>query len=83
MLQTIRTPDVDYDHKSQLQEYVQAHQRVMPQYRIINESGPDHDKTFIVQLKVKDLKTEGVGKSKKLAEQDAARKALEILKSDT
>ncbi|MGD2269165.1 MAG: ribonuclease III [Desulfobacterales bacterium] len=82
MLQTMRTPDTDYDHKSQLQEYVQAHQWVMPQYRIIDERGPDHDKTFVVQLKVKNFKTEGAGKSKKLAEQDAARKALKILKSD-
>mgnify|MGYP003566018923 CR=1 FL=1 len=48
-------------------------------YRIIQEFGPDHDKTFTVQLKVQDIIAEGVGKSKKLAEQDAARKALDIL----
>ena len=83
LLENIHTPAASYDYKSQLQEYVQAHQRVMPQYHVINESGPDHDKTFIVQLEVKALKTEGVGKSKKLAEQDAARNALEILKTDT
>ncbi|MBU0987699.1 MAG: ribonuclease III, partial [Proteobacteria bacterium] len=45
-----------------------------------HESGPDHDKTFRVQLKLKDLQTHGEGKSKKTAEQDAAQKALEILK---
>jgi dsRNA-specific ribonuclease len=55
---------------------------MIPIYRIIHESGPDHDKTFRVQLKVGQLQTEGVGKSKKAAEQDAARKGLEILKSD-
>ncbi|UCH24027.1 MAG: ribonuclease III [Deltaproteobacteria bacterium] len=83
LLEDIQTPAVYYDYKSQLQEYVQAHQRLVPQYRVMDESGPDHDKTFVVQLQVKDLRTEGVGKSKKLAEQDAASKALEILKSDT
>jgi ribonuclease III len=82
LLETLHSPAESYDYKSQLQEYVQAHQRVMPQYSIINESGPDHDKTFIVQLEVKALKTEGVGKSKKLAEQDAAKNALEILQDD-
>lgn len=80
--ETIQSPAAGYDYKSQLQEYVQAHQGVIPQYHVIAESGPDHDKTFIVQLAVKALKTEGVGKSKKLAEQDAARNALEILKAD-
>ncbi len=82
LLQTVQSPAADYDHKSQLQEHVQAHRHTMPQYHVINESGPDHDKTFVVQLTVKELKTEGIGKSKKLAEQDAARKALEILKPD-
>jgi ribonuclease-3 len=83
LLETIHTPASGYDYKSRLQEYVQAHQRAMPQYQIINESGPDHDKTFIVQLEVKAFKTEGVGKSKKLAEQDAALNALKILKAET
>jgi len=53
---------------------------MVPSYTVINESGPDHDKNFTVQLTVKELKTEGVGKSIKIAEQDAAKRALEILK---
>jgi ribonuclease-3 len=83
LLTAIHSPAVNYDYKSQLQELVQLSRQVMPQYNIISESGPDHDKTFLVQLKVQEIKTEGIGKSKKLAEQDAARKAFEILKSDT
>ncbi len=71
---------VNLDYKSQLQELVQMTHKVIPPYRIIDESGPDHDKTFIVQLKIQDLSAEGTGKSKKLAEQDAARKALELLR---
>jgi ribonuclease III len=67
------------DFKSLLQERVQIHRQQMPVYSVIGESGPDHDKTFSVRLTVLGLVTEGCGKSKKQAEQDAARIALEIL----
>jgi ribonuclease-3 len=70
------------DYKSQLQERVQVGHGVIPDYSIIREEGPDHDKTFWVTLKVVDIKTEGSGKSKKAAEQDAARKALKLLSKD-
>ena len=79
---SVTAPTANYDYKSQIQEFVQVTQKMMPIYRVIHESGPDHDKTFRVQVKVGQLQTEGVGKSKKAAEQDAARKGLEILKSD-
>ncbi len=72
----------NYDYKSQLQELVQVDHGAMPDYQIIQEDGPDHDKTFWVELKVLDLATRGSGKNKKAAEQEAARKALEILKAD-
>ena len=69
-----------FDYKSQLQEMVQVGHGAMPDYKIIREDGPDHDKTFWVELKALDIETQGTGKNKKTAEQDAARKALEILK---
>jgi ribonuclease III len=72
----------NYDYKSQLQERVQIGYGMIPDYSIIREDGPDHDKTFWVTLKVLDIETEGNGKSKKAAEQDAARKALELLSKD-
>jgi ribonuclease-3 len=68
------------DFKSQLQELLQGTLNVTPVYSVVQESGPDHDKTFRVCLNVRDLQIEGIGKSKKKAEQDAARKALEILR---
>jgi ribonuclease III len=71
------------DFKSQLQEKVQVDHGVMPDYSIIREDGPDHDKTFWVSLKVLDIDTQGSGKSKKAAEQDAARRALAILNEET
>ena len=72
----------NYDYKSQLQELVQVNHGAMPNYRIIREDGPDHDKTFWVELQVLDTETQGSGKNKKAAEQEAARKALEILKAE-
>ncbi len=68
-----------FDAKSKLQEIVQTIFRETPQYQIIEETGPDHDKTFVVLLKFSDISSEGTGKSKKMAEQDAARRAIEII----
>jgi len=81
LINSVSTPAANHDCKSQVQELVQMELRSMPIYRVIHESGPDHDKTFRVQLKVGEVQTEGIGKSKKVAEQDAARKGLEILRS--
>jgi ribonuclease III len=69
------------DFKSQIQELVQARSGSMPSYTVVREKGPDHDKTFWVQLSVMGVETEGLGKNKKTAEQDAARKALSLLRT--
>jgi ribonuclease III len=71
------------DFKSPLQELVQVRYKTIPDYRVTGESGPDHDKTFEVRLNIGDaLTTEGVGKSKKAAEQAAAKIALEKLQAE-
>jgi ribonuclease III len=72
----------NFDYKSRLQEIVQLVHGAMPKYNITREDGPDHDKTFSITLEVLDVETQGIGKNKKAAEQDAARKALEILKEE-
>jgi ribonuclease III len=71
------------DFKSRLQEYAQSKFQSPPMYRLVSESGPDHDKSFIVDVSVNG-KTAGVGsgKSKKLAETEAARQAMEKLSGD-
>lgn len=79
LFDTVHHAPGNLDYKSKLQELVQRRQQGMPRYQVVGQSGPDHDKTFRVRLKACDTKTEGAGKSKKLAEQDAARKALEFL----
>jgi ribonuclease-3 len=81
-LERIGTEVVDFsaDFKTRLQERAQDVRKSTPTYRLEGESGPDHDKTFsvVVELEGRVLAT-GVGKSKKAAEQDAAKKALERL----
>ena len=72
-----------HDYKSKLQELAQEQQGTIPQYTVIREEGPDHDKTFWIALKVFDIEAQGSGKSKKMAEQDAARNALEILNKES
>lgn len=79
LLQTITLPAVDMDFKTRLQERVQQTLTSPPVYHLIEESGPDHDKTFRIAVRFAALQAEGVGKSKKAAEQEAARKALEML----
>jgi ribonuclease-3 len=66
------------DAKSALQEKVQEHEGVTPYYAVIRESGPDHDKEFVVGVYAKDaMLAQGSGKSKQEAEQSAARNAME------
>jgi ribonuclease III len=79
---TAGTAAADTDYKSRLQEYAQNHLKTTPDYRIVDASGPDHDKIFNVALELQELRFEGTGRSKKAAEQDAARQALQNLTDD-
>lgn len=66
------------DSKSFLQEVVQAKGFTAPTYRVVNESGPDHDKQFTVEVLVNHQSAGvGNGKSKQAAQQQAAQQALE------
>lgn len=68
------------DYKTVLQEKLQVNGDIKIEYKIIGESGPDHDKTFTAEVSCEGKKlAEGKGKSKKSAEMEAAKKALEIL----
>lgn len=69
----------DTNFKSILLEYVQAQGKSAPRYMVVDEVGPDHDKQFTVAVYVGDECTGiGMGKNKKEAEQQAAKKALEM-----
>lgn len=70
------------DAKSRLQELAQCRKLPVPAYRVVAEEGPDHDKTFRVEVSLGGISARGSGKTKKAAEQDAARDALERLEED-
>ena len=69
------------DYKTALQELVQQKKNQQIAYRLVGESGPDHNKEFVVEVDLNGATVgKGIGSSKKRAEQDAARVALEKLK---
>ena len=73
--------DAGGDSKSALQEALQARGQSVPDYVVIAEEGPDHRKQFRVQCRIGgEIAGEGVGHSKKEAQQDAARRALEAVR---
>jgi dsRNA-specific ribonuclease len=68
------------DYKSELQEFTQEKFGCIPLYTVVREHGPDHEKVFEVELTIGGrLQGMGAGKSKKEAEQAAARQVLEYL----
>ena len=71
----------DADFKSKLQEFVQSVYHEVPRYKVVGEMGPDHQKIFRVRVSAAGIAAEGEGRSKKLAEQAAAREGLELLES--
>lgn len=65
------------DYKSRLQEFVQSKGFPAPKYQVIEESGPDHDKKFVIEVMVNGQAWgRGEGKSKSIAEQEAACQVL-------
>ena len=64
-----------------MQEYTQAKFKLIPTYKLIEEIGPEHDRIFKVEVAIKQKKYGfGYGKSKKEAEEKAAKEALEEIK---
>ncbi len=71
------------DYKTLMQEYAQGELSVTPEYRIVSEEGPDHLKTFVANFILNGrVYGEGSGRTKKEAEQEAARSAYEQLHSE-
>lgn len=74
-------PEEDtWDYKTQLQEVIQQNPEEQLRYVITGEEGPDHDKTFTVEVRLNsNVIGHGVGQSKKAAEQKAAKEALALM----
>jgi len=88
LAEELRTGAALGNYKSALQEYLQSTRAGTPVYTVKGESGPDHRKRFLVEVRLKSLEGDstqplarGKGTTKKHAEQDAARRALELLNS--
>ena len=74
----IEDPNVVFfsDYKSALQEYIQTEQKTLF-YDLVDEYGPAHEKTFVVEVRIDDIiYGKGIARSKKEAEQNAAKDAL-------
>ena len=72
----METETLRRDYKSLLQEYTQQEFKSRPEYLQVSETGPAHERTFRVALYLNgEVKAEGEGRSKKEAEQEAAKKA--------
>ncbi|MBW2708589.1 MAG: ribonuclease III [Deltaproteobacteria bacterium] len=83
LLQKLETDDLVQDFKSLLQEFTQRVFKNLPKYRLTEETGPAHDKVFCIALAVNGIVlAEGKGKSKKEAEQHAAKEAFFRLKKN-
>lgn len=65
-----------HDYKTALQELAQGKGLSLPEYTVVDEVGPDHDKKFVVEVRAGGMRARGEGSSKKEAQQQAARHAL-------
>lgn len=66
------------DNKSLFQELAQAHDGITPSYRLVGHEGPSHNREFMVEVMLGDqVAGRGLGRNKKMAEQEAARAALQ------
>lgn len=75
---------VFFDFKTQLQELVQQKGEQNISYNVVNENGPDHNKTFETEVRINDvIQGRGRGHSKKESEQNAAKNALDKLTNST
>jgi ribonuclease III len=83
LLQRVLDDNLHIDARSQLQEWSQAQRNVTPQYRTVSESGPDHQKEFMLEVLIGDeVMGSGTGRSKQAAAQSAARDALLKIKAN-
>ncbi|MCJ7515834.1 MAG: ribonuclease III, partial [Dehalococcoidia bacterium] len=79
-LKTVKLKGIGRNYKALLQEFTQAKYKQLPSYCIVEASGPDHDKSFIIEVKLGDTTLgAGSGKTRRAAEMEAARAALEKL----
>jgi len=80
-LESLTLDDTEKDPKTRLQEFLQSRKKPLPLYSVTNVTGEAHDQTFSVNCSIndQDVVTDGVGSSRRHAEQQAAERALKLL----
>lgn len=82
-LAKVKVTGIGHNYKALLQELTQAKHKKLPAYRIVEASGPDHDKRFVVEVMLENrILGSGSGKTKRAAEMEAARSAWEKMASE-
>ncbi len=82
-LKVLEPGEISFDYKTALQEYSQKQYGCLPVYTLIEASGPDHEKRFKIETCIDGKSCGlGVGKSKKVAEQQSAKEALSVLQRE-
>ena len=82
IVDTVRTHRIKKDYKTMLQEITQKRWRERPTYRVISVEGPEHAKVFTVESSIRGISAVGKGRSKKEAEQEAAKRLVKKLQED-
>ena len=79
-LPAVKAPEIEIYYKTTLKEIVQKNTGEKISYRLVSETGPDHDKHFVFEVLLNSNAIgKGGGRSKKEAEQNAAKEALELM----
>ncbi len=82
IVDTVRNHRIKKDYKTMLQEITQKRWRERPTYRVISVEGPEHAKVFTVESSIRGISAVGKGRSKKEAEQEAAKRLVKKLQED-
>ncbi len=82
ILEIIRSRRIKRDYKTMLQEITQKRWKERPVYRVISVEGPEHAKIFTVEGSIREISAVGRGRSKKEAEQEAAKRLVEKLQDN-
>lgn len=82
LLENLDIGDSAKDAKTELQEYLQARKEPLPEYRVLAEEGEAHRRTFVVECRIESLDkpVTASGKSKRIAEQQAAQNLLDLIR---
>ncbi|MFN7064602.1 MAG: ribonuclease III [Aquificaceae bacterium] len=81
IIELVKRQEYKRDYKTLLQEETQRRWKERPTYRVVNVEGPHHSRVFEIECSIREYRATAKGKSKKIAQQDAAKRVLELILS--